>query len=526
MQAEKDAKIPFGQYLLIKYRGEFVTLFILPISVMYSLFLKIRNYLVFKMNSAPLKHDEKVKKVQDQILQWKAEGSKEKLTTSRSGWFTMSELVPAYKKERRQIELNLRDVLEVDTKRKVVRVEPLVNMGQITAALNPLGWTLAVIPELDDLTVGGLINGFGVESSSHKYGLFQYTIESLEIINAEGELIRCSKTENTELFYTLPWSHGTLGLLVAAELKIIPAAKYVKVEYRAVKGLKNIVDEFENASRDFKNDFVELLQYTRDTAVLMCGTFANEKQSDGEINKIGSFYKPWFYKHVEQFLETKKHIEYIPLRDYYHRHTRSFFWEMELIIPFGNKPWFRWLLGWAVPPHISLLKYIQADATKEMREKNHVVQDMLVPITHLEKSLDYFDTEFNVYPLWICPMAVYNNEKNIGFIHSYKKADGSLEEMFVDIGAYGTPKKRPFDAREALPALEQFVIEHGGYQAMYAKTYLTKEDFRKMFDHSYYDEYRKNNPNTIKAFGEVFDKLGGKARISPSEYRKLKKQSS
>jgi delta24-sterol reductase len=65
------------------------------------------------------------------------------------------------------------DVLEISTERRVVRVEPLVTMGQITANLSPLGWTLAVVPELDDLTVGGLLMGFGVETSSHKYGLFQ-----------------------------------------------------------------------------------------------------------------------------------------------------------------------------------------------------------------------------------------------------------------------------------------------------------------------------------------------------------------
>ena len=35
----------------------------------------------------------------------------------------------------------------------------MVNMGQITACLNPLGWTLPVVPELDDLTVGGLVSG-------------------------------------------------------------------------------------------------------------------------------------------------------------------------------------------------------------------------------------------------------------------------------------------------------------------------------------------------------------------------------
>jgi len=37
---------------------------------------------------------------------------------------------------------------------QVVRVEPLANMGQVTALLNSIGWTLPVLPELDDLTVG------------------------------------------------------------------------------------------------------------------------------------------------------------------------------------------------------------------------------------------------------------------------------------------------------------------------------------------------------------------------------------
>ena len=32
-----------------------------------------------------------------------------------------------------------------------------MTMGQITACLNPLGWTLPVLPELDDLTVGELV---------------------------------------------------------------------------------------------------------------------------------------------------------------------------------------------------------------------------------------------------------------------------------------------------------------------------------------------------------------------------------
>lgn len=33
-------------------------------------------------------------------------------------------------------------------------MEPLANMGQLTALLTSIGWTLPVLPELDDLTVG------------------------------------------------------------------------------------------------------------------------------------------------------------------------------------------------------------------------------------------------------------------------------------------------------------------------------------------------------------------------------------
>ncbi|TXL01645.1 hypothetical protein BMR02_02755 [Methylococcaceae bacterium HT1] len=64
-----------------------------------------------------------------------------------------------------------------------------------------------------------MINGFGIEASSHKYGLFQHICASLEIVTADGELVKCSKDENSELYYAIPWSYGSLGFLVCAEIK-------------------------------------------------------------------------------------------------------------------------------------------------------------------------------------------------------------------------------------------------------------------------------------------------------------------
>ena len=49
-----------------------------------------------------------------------------------------------------------------------------------------------------------------------------------------------------------------------------------------------------------------------------------------QLNAIGKWYKPWFFTHVKKFLDEGPGYEYIPLREYYHRHTRPLFWEVEV----------------------------------------------------------------------------------------------------------------------------------------------------------------------------------------------------
>jgi len=88
-------------------------------------------------------------------------------------------------------------------------------------------------------------------------------------------------------------------------------------------------------------------------------------------------------------------VEYIPLRDYYHRHTKSIFWELEQIVPIGNNVIFRWLLGWAVPPKVSFLKLTQTEALRKLYEEQHVIQDMLV--TYLAYLFDLYFYKTLIY---------------------------------------------------------------------------------------------------------------------------------
>lgn len=156
---------------------------------------------------------------------WNRTSKAQKMCTARPGYQTMSFRRPLYKASSYQVECNLIDILEINREKRTVRVEPLVTMGQLSETLAKLGWTIAIVPELDDLTVGGLIMGTGVESSSHIYGLMQHICESYEVVLADGSLVKCSRTENPDLFFAIPWSYGTLGFLTAAEVKIVPATK-------------------------------------------------------------------------------------------------------------------------------------------------------------------------------------------------------------------------------------------------------------------------------------------------------------
>lgn len=61
---------------------------------------------------------------------------------------------------------------------------------------------------MDDLTIGGLLMGVGVEVSSHIHGFLSETVHAYQVVLGNGSLVRCSRDENADLFHALPWSHG------------------------------------------------------------------------------------------------------------------------------------------------------------------------------------------------------------------------------------------------------------------------------------------------------------------------------
>ena len=126
---------------------------------MFDFFFAVRAWVIMKFYSAPQLHAERVSGIRQQILEWKKKGGKTRLCTARGGWQSISPGYRSYKKKSTQISINLYDILGLDEDSMVVHVEPMVNMGQLSHFLIPKGYTIPVLPEMDDLTCGGLLMG-------------------------------------------------------------------------------------------------------------------------------------------------------------------------------------------------------------------------------------------------------------------------------------------------------------------------------------------------------------------------------
>ena len=395
---------------LVQFRWIIIVFVVLPLSC----FIYFLSYLEErKTEKKPYKqrqkeHEENVHKVVKRLQQ--RNPFKDGLVcTARKPYIVVGMRHVDYKRARHfEVDLSpFNNVLDVDRERMVVKVEPLVTMGQLSRITVPMNLALPVVSELNDLTVGGLINGYGIEGSSHIYGLFSDTLVSLEVVLADGKVVRATKdNEHSDLFYAIPWSQGTLGLLVSAEIKLIPVKEYMRLTYKPVRGslgelAQAYADSFAPKGGDPKKmpDFVESLIFTPTEGVFMTGAYASEeeaKRKGNVINRVGWWFKPWFYQHAETALKRGEFVEYIPTREYYHRHTRSLFWEMKLILPFGDQWCFRWLMGWMMPPKISLMKITQGEAIRKYYHDMHVIQDMLLPMHKVADALEFLHREMEV----------------------------------------------------------------------------------------------------------------------------------
>jgi len=107
-----------------------------------------------------------------------------------------------------------------DAETGVIECEAGTSLDAILRASVPRGWFLPVTPGTKFVTVGGCIANDVHGKNHHRAGTFGRHVRSFELLRSDGSLVRCSPTENSELFAATIGGLGLTGLIVSAEIAL------------------------------------------------------------------------------------------------------------------------------------------------------------------------------------------------------------------------------------------------------------------------------------------------------------------
>lgn len=499
---------------------EFILLvFVLPIGKVMGLIAKIK-YILGSPKIA--EHDNRVQRIIDEISTKSSSGKP--MRTNRMGNETL-ETRSSDKSKSTIIQVkDLRRILSVDEANHIIRLEPYVTIGEVVAHLDKKGLELETAIEMKGATMGGLVLAIGMTTHSHVAGLMSDIVECYDIVTADGKLIKVTKDgEHADLFRAIPMSHGTLGIIVAMELRIKKAPKFVELVYRPFYNFEAFIAEHTKLLNAKETPYyLEAQVFGKDKAVIIEGYPSAKKALP--INKINSWYKPFFFKHVEAQLDLgtgKEYRELVPNAQFLMRHERSMCMTLGKILPTANEAWFRIPFGWLLPPFLPLLKMSRPTEERERSMKQQVYQDIGFPNEKLKDVLTHLDDEFEIYPLLLYPCKVIDDGGLIRLPGNHgKEFTGKTEtKLYFNLGIYGEPKAvrngdKNYPVIKKVREVEHMICEMGGFLHTYVDVFSTEEEFEEMFDHSLWYKMRAKY-NVNKTFPTIYAKV--KPEIDPLE---------
>lgn len=116
--------------------------------------------------------------------------------------------------------------VQVDPESRIARVQAGVLLGELDLETQAFG--LAVPSGIVTHTgVAGLTLGGGIGWVMRKYGLSIDQLRSVEVVTADGDLVRASENENADLFWGVRGGGGNFGIVTGFEFRLNPVGPEV-----------------------------------------------------------------------------------------------------------------------------------------------------------------------------------------------------------------------------------------------------------------------------------------------------------
>jgi FAD/FMN-containing dehydrogenase len=124
------------------------------------------------------------------------------------------------------IDLSLMKGIRVDPAGRTVRAQAGVLLGELDRETQAFG---LVVPAgfVSHTGLAGLTLGGGIGFTMRKFGLTIDNLLSVDLITAEGELVRASERENVDLFWGVRGGGGNFGIVTEFEFRLDPLGPQV-----------------------------------------------------------------------------------------------------------------------------------------------------------------------------------------------------------------------------------------------------------------------------------------------------------
>jgi delta24-sterol reductase len=387
---------------------------------------------------------------------------------------------------------SLNEILNIDTKKLHVTVEPNVPMDKLVDACLKKNVLPKVVMEFPGITVGGGVNGGALESSSYKYGQFNDTCLAYECMLGDGSVINADKKQNSDLYYGISGTYGSLALLTKITISLIPAKQFVLMTLMPTRTDES-VSNLEILVKKKVYDYLDCIIFDKNHAVIIGGKLTNER-NDTPI----TFSKPndeWFYLFVKKNSQ-KEHSFSVPIKDFLFRYDRGAFWMGESAFKLFHVPFskiFRRMLN----PMLDTRTMYKA-LHKSNAAQLFFIQDFYIPLSQTNKFLDYTIKETGIFPIWLCPIKSAQTPQ-------YLSPHFLKEPMLIDVGIWGSiPENK--DLLKTNKQFETFVQKIDGRKMFYAEVFYTEDLFWKIYDLVNYQKLRRHF-KAEKLFPSVYEKV-------------------
>ncbi|HET6882286.1 MAG TPA: FAD-binding oxidoreductase [Pirellulales bacterium] len=148
--------------------------------------------------------------------------------------------------------LRLNRFLAFDEGQGVVECEAGVSFEELIRVALPRGFFPAVTPGTKYVTVGGAIAADVHGKNHHVDGSFADCLVDFRLMTASGEVLRCSRSENAQVFWATLGGMGLTGAIVDARFRLRPVqSAHLTVDYQRTADLDQSLQAFSDGDAGY-----------------------------------------------------------------------------------------------------------------------------------------------------------------------------------------------------------------------------------------------------------------------------------